>query len=242
MLVIIVRMDLPKCRAIIIARGGSKRIPGKNIRSFADEGPIIGLPIRAIKRSKVASHVFVDTDSGEIAREAKLAGAQVPFLREPHLADDHTTTLQVAQASIMRHGFPEDEIVLIAYPANYLRSQHYEQAFQTFASSDRSRMLVSVCSIGLPTSRLFRMNLVNNELLSTAGPELNARTQDLEPAYRDAGKFYMATAGHWMNAASIFESADGFVIPPAYGIDIDSFDDWSFAEATWRGLKLANEQ
>lgn len=89
-----------KCVALVIARGGSKRIPLKNIRLFANEGPMIGVPIRALMASEIASQIFVDTDSEEIAREAEKAGATIPYMRDSKLADDQTTTLEVVQAAI----------------------------------------------------------------------------------------------------------------------------------------------
>jgi len=229
-----------KCVALIIGRGGSKRIPKKNIRLFATEGPMIGVPIRALRSSGIASEIFVDTDSKEIADEAETAGAQVPYLRDSKLADDQTTTLEVVKSAIRKLEIPATQAVVVVYPASYLTPEHYVEALKRFNLTDRSKMLVSVCSVGVSPNRLFGINDVTNDIEPADLSALEGRTQDTRPAYRDAGKLYMATSMHWLQTGNVFESAQAFVLPPAFGIDIDTPDDWIFAEATWRGLNLTN--
>lgn len=222
---------------LIIARGGSKRVPKKNIRDFAGVGPMISLPIRALLRSGVLDDLYVDTDSEEIAAVAEQQGASVPYLRNPLLASDTATTLEVVQEATKRLGLDPSDTLLVAYPTNFLKPSFYIQAFDQF-DSGKPTMLVSIVRANVVHGRLLRTNLVTGDLEFIDPKNHSARSQDLEETLQDAGKFYLARVDHWTATEHIFWRARPFFVPPAYGIDLDTEEDWEFAEIVYRGLKV----
>lgn len=222
--------------ALITARCGSKRIPNKNIRTFLDIGPIITIPIKALLACDFISEVFVDTDCEEIARISRDAGASVPHLRPPHLADDFATTLQVVKAAIKRWGFNQKDSLLVVYPTSLLTTDHYQRAWEEFAA-DETCMLVSICSLGIPISRILALTGNSIRIGSKEIEALRARTQDHEVGYKDAGKFYLSHVGSWLETKNIFEDARAHIIEPEFGIDIDTESDWNFAETVYRGMR-----
>lgn len=225
---------------LIIARGGSKRIPKKNIRAFANRGPIITIPIQSMLKSGVFHEIVVDTDSSEIASIAEAAGAAVPYLREPELAGDHATTLQVAKAAIRRLRLESDDILLLAYSTSYLTPQHYSEAIATFAEIEPG-MLISVVPSGVSHSRLLRIEHNSGDLEFIYPEMVNARSQDIEVSFKDAGKFYIARVELWNETENVFSLAKPYVLPVEYGIDLDTLEDWRFAETVFFGMQVQRE-
>lgn len=221
--------------ALITARCGSKRIPKKNIREFLDQGPIITVPIRALISCSFISRVYVDTDCDEIAEIARDAGASVPDLRPPELADDFATTLEVVRSSVERRGLRKGDILLVVYPTSTLDPTHYTEAWKRFRST-KPKMLVSVCSAGIPASRFFSLEKGTMRIKESNLSSMNTRTQDEPIAFKDAGKFYLGSVNTWVNTENIFDQAEGFILPPQFGIDIDTEEDWKFAEYVHKGI------
>ena len=229
---------------VIPARGGSKRIARKNVRAFAGK-PMLTHALTAAQESGVFDHVHVSTDDHEIAEAAAAAGAPPVFMRDPALADDHTPIRDVVKADLARFresegGFPEIDtaftvIALVYATAVLIEAEDLCEAMKAFEEQP-DKPLLSVVDTGAPLERL----MVNDAgILRPPLPAKYAnRTQDLTPAYRDAGAFAI------FSAAMLEADADGaaaldfrpFVLPRWKGVDIDTEDDWRFAELIKAGL------
>lgn len=220
--------------AIIPARGGSKRIPRKNIKPFAGR-PAIGWPIAAAQASGLFARIVVTTDDPEIAEAARALGAEVPFLRDPALSDDHTGTTEVIRDAVTRLGLPADTPVCCIYATALLLDpealQEGAERFRTGAT-----WVLSVGRYATPIERAYRLR---DGTLRPDRPEaMPMRSQDLEPAYFDVGQFYWASAATWADpTARVWDGAAGVEIPPERAVDIDTPDDWVRAEQMFAALK-----
>jgi len=222
---------------VIPARGGSKRIPGKNIRSFAGK-PIIAYSIEAAIESGCFDHVIVSTDDDNIAEVARNYGAEVPFVRPAKLSDDYSGTTAVTAHAI--HWFKEnkyhpEEVCCLYATAPFVSSKDIQEGLikLTETSSDYA---FSVTSYAFPIQRAIRINKLGGVDMFT--PEhLNTRSQDLEEAFHDAGQFYWGKAEAWLNGKSIFSPLSHPVILPRYRVqDIDTQEDWQRAELMFMAL------
>lgn len=217
--------------AVIPARGGSKRIPRKNIKAFCGK-PMIAWSIEVAKASGLFSHIIVSTDDMEIADVAKHYGAEVPFVRPAELSNDFTgTTEVVAHATqwAQHKGWPLEAVCCIYATAPFvwlndlhrgldaLRSGHWAYAF-------------TATEFAAPIFRSFKQ-------LETGGIEMffpehfPARSQDLPLALHDAGQFYWGRPDAWLSGARIFDRHSTPVLVPRWRVqDIDTVDDWVRAE------------
>lgn len=218
---------------VVPARGGSTRIPRKNVRPFAGT-PLIVRTIRTVVASGVADRVVVSTDDPDIADLARSAGADIPFLRSPELAGDHTPTIPVVADAIARLAETEGcsyDTTWVVYPtAALLEPGDLVAAQRTFVESGAD-VAFSVVETRAPIERAWRCDDAGRG--SMVQPEhVETRTQDLPPAYFDAGQFYVAASGFWTAGARLTD-ADPLLIPlpPWRAIDIDTEDDWRLAEA-----------
>ena len=222
--------------AVITARGGSRRIPGKNIRDFCGS-PIIEYSIRAALDSGVFDEVMVSTDDDAIADISRKAGASVPFMRSAANSGDHATTVDALSEVIDAYGsmgvFFDD--VCVIYPtAPFVTAEILAKAYDKFRSSGAGG-LVSVVQFSYPPQRGFRMDEKDGRL-SYIYPEYEkSRSQDLEKMYHDAGQFYFLQAD--------IPGSKHTMIPPhtvAYVLDelrvqdIDNETDWQLAELKYR--------
>lgn len=217
--------------AVIPARGGSKRIPRKNIRVF-DGKPMIAWPIGALLDSGVFDEVIVSTDDQEIAAIAKDHGARVPFIRPAELSDDHAPVLPVLRHAIawLRDRGPAPSVAFCAYPASpFLRPANLRQAMKVLEESDADFVL-SVAAFDFPVQRALRLD--EGGKLRFVQPEFAlTRSQDLEQRYRDAGQFFGGRAAAIMeHDAVLFARCLPLVIPRDQAVDIDTEEDWRFAE------------
>ncbi len=229
---------------IIPARGGSRRIPGKNVRDFAG-APMLTHALKAAQDSGVFDHIHVSTDDDKIAQAATEAGAPPLFRRDPALADDHTPIRDVVTSDLARFTSGEGGVIsrtgpftaitLVYATAVLIEAEDLVRAMKAFEEQP-DRPLLAVVDVGAP---LERQMVDKGGLLRPALPESFAnRTQDLTPAYRDAGAFAI------FSAATLQADADGaavldfrpFVLPRWKGVDIDTEDDWRFAELIKAGL------
>ena len=223
--------------AVIPARGGSKRIPRKNIRPFAGR-PMIAWSIEAAIRSACFDRILVSTDDEEIAETARAAGAEVPFQRPASLSDDHTGTIPViAHATEWQQaqGQPPTEVCCIYATAPFVRPEDIRAGLQALQERD-ARYAFSVTSYPSPIQRALR--LTPSGRVAMFQPELfNTRSQDLEPAFHDAAQFYWGRAEAWLQGLPIF-SADAMpVLLPRHRVqDIDTPEDWERAEWMFRAL------
>jgi pseudaminic acid cytidylyltransferase len=199
--------------AIIPARGGSKRIPRKNIRAFCGE-PIIAYSIRTAIESGLFDKVIVSTDDREIAEMARAYGAGIPFLRPAELADDFC----------------------IYATAPFLQAEHLREGLSKLEASGRS-FAFSVTAFEAPIQRSLRITWEG--LIEAINPDyIFARSQDLEPAYHDAGQFYWGRSSAFLQGAVIFSNASVPVILPRHLVhDLDTLEDWRRAEIAFEVLR-----
>ncbi|MFA6922270.1 MAG: pseudaminic acid cytidylyltransferase [Gallionella sp.] len=223
--------------AVIPARGGSKRIPRKNIREFAGK-PMIAYAIDAARGCGLFDHVIVSTDDEEIARIAVQYGAEVPFMRPAELADDHTATIPVVVHAIeacRKIGWSA-RLVCCIYPAvPLIREQDLLDA-HALLEQGGTEYAFPVTPFPSAIQRALR-RLPDGNMRSFNPENVNTRTQDLEPAYYDVGQFYLGKVEAWLNGLSPHQTGKGLVIPEWRAVDIDTQDDWLRAELMFGALE-----
>jgi pseudaminic acid cytidylyltransferase len=213
--------------AVLPARGGSKRIPRKNIKSFKEQ-PAISWPIAAAVSSGLFDRIVVSTDDAEIANVANAYGAETPFLRDPGLSDDYTGTTDVIRDAIKRLGLSEEVPVCCIYPtALFITGADLVEGLKRLRLG--SDWVLSVGEYTTPIDRAYRFD--GDRLVARMPEMMPRRSQDLEPTYFDAGQFYWAKVGRWLDpSAHIWEGAAGIILPPERAVDIDTDKDWGRAE------------
>ena len=222
--------------AIITARGGSKRIPRKNIKEFCGK-PIIAYSIEAALNSGIFDEVMVSTDDEEIARIAEGYGAEVPFLRSAEKADDHAPTIEVIKEVLGEYkklGEEFDYACCIYPTAPFITSEKLKTAFEQLQSTGKDA-LVPVVRFSFPPQRCF---VIEDESLKYKWPENEfARSQDLEPFYHDAGQFYFQKTKTLIEGHSLVPASTApFIVDDMEVQDIDTFDDWNIAEIKYRKM------
>lgn len=216
---------------LIPARGGSKRIPRKNIRPFRGV-PMIAWPIRVASESALFGDIMVSTDDQEIARIAADAGASVPFLRPAALSDDHATTDMVILHALewLRAQGREPRYLCCIYPCTpLLTSDDLGRGLETLIGLQATTAF-SVVSYGHPIFRALKLNHAGR--LEMFWPDYRlTRSQDLPEAWHDAGQFYWLDISRYSHEPRIFSGNSVPVIMPAWrAIDIDTLDDWKRLE------------
>lgn len=223
--------------AVIPARGGSKRIPRKNIREFAGR-PMIAYAIDAAHASGLFDHVLVSTDDAEIAQIAQRHGAEVPFKRPPELADDHTPTVPVIVHAIQACralGWPIEHVCCIYPGVPLIQADDIAAALVLLDNAGGAGYTFPVTPF--PSAIQRALHRAPDGRVAPFHPEhVNTRTQDLEPAFHDAGQFYWGLADTWLAGLAIHENARTMVLPEWRVIDIDTPADWARAEALFRAL------
>lgn len=227
-----------KIIAIITARGGSKRIPKKNIREFNGK-PIIAYSIQAALKSKIFDEVMVSTDSEEIAEIAKQYGAKVPFMRSEATANDTATTADVLKEVIATYKQLGQEFTYMAciYPtAPFVTAKKLKDAYLLLKEKNASQTM-TVVKYSSPPQRALSIN--NDNCLEYEYKEYrNTRTQDLKPLYYDAGQFYMYNIESFINADGQIEQGIMPIEVSELEIqDIDNEEDWKIAEIKYRSLQ-----
>ena len=216
---------------IIPARGGSKRIPKKNIKSFRGQ-PMITWSIQAAKEANCFDKIIVSTDSTEIASIAKAEGAWIPFIRPFNLSDDHTTTKTVVLHCIdwLKENKFEPRFVCCLYAtAPFVRASDLKNGLELITKEKEDRFVFTATNFSFPIQRAIRLNAKG--ISSMFYPKhFNTRSQDLEKAYHDAGQFYIAKPKIWLEKSNLFENSTPILIPNWRVQDIDEEDDWLRAE------------
>ena len=223
--------------AVIPARGGSKRIVGKNIKEFCGK-PIIAYSIDAARKSGAFDHVIVSTDDPEIAEKAKSFGAQVPFLRPAELSDDFTATAPVVAHAInaVRPTLGAADAVCCLYAtAPFVDPRDIASGLKRLSQNDCS-YVVSVTSYAFPIQRALKVR--DRDYVEMFQPrEFSTRSQDLTEAWHDAGQFYWAKASTWLTDQTIFgPNTVGLPVPRYRVQDIDTLEDWKQAELMYAAL------
>lgn len=229
--------------AIIPARGGSKRIPRKNIREFAGK-PMIAWSIEAARASACFDRVIVSTDDEEIAEVARQWDAEVPFTRPAALADDHTGTIPVIAHAIdwlHEHGETPDQVCCVYATAPFVQPEDLRRGLEALQSR-KADYAFSVTSYAFPIQRALR--ITNDGRVAMFQPEHFAtRSQDLEEAWHDAGQFYWGSAEAWRASIPIFSERAVPVILPRHRVqDIDTPEDWMRAEWLFRAWQAQEDE
>lgn len=230
---------MPLKVAIIPARGGSKRISGKNIKLFAGK-PLISYPIRAARESGLFDRIIVSTDSPEIAEIAVKEGAEVPFIRPPDLADDFTPTIPVIKHAIrwLNSNNCSVDYCCCIYANPFITAGNLAAAFELLEEK-RATSVIPVTTFPFPIYRSVKIN--DQGALEFIFPEKSlTRTQDLEEAFHDAGQFY------WWNCETLMATEEiarlqkmnrfPLVIPRSQVQDLDTPEDWVVAESLFNSF------
>lgn len=227
--------------AVIPARGGSKRIPQKNIKPFAGK-PIIAYSIDVAIRSKLFDRVIVSTDDPKIAEIAKQYGAEVPFVRPEAISDDHSGTREVSEHAkqwFEQQGHKLDYICCIYATAPFLCVQDLLDSFRRLDSTEQKNYCFSVTEFRYPPQRGFTIDAGFPQMVF---PECKkVRSQDLPQMYHDAGQFYWTKLKYKNKLQPMIDSPEAIVYPIHHFRvqDIDTEDDWIHAEAMLLALRAS---
>lgn len=224
--------------AIIPARGGSKRIPRKNIKPFAGL-PIIAYSIKAAQESGLFDRIIVTTDDEEIAEVAKAFGAEIPFLRPKELSDDHTATIPViahAIETLEKEGCKIEVACCIYATAPFVRAADIRSAHDALVEY-KKLYAFPVTTFPFPIFRGVKRDEEGS--IEMFWPEHFAiRSQDLPEAYHDVGQFYWGTPEAWLSGKPIFSDAATTIVLPRHLVqDIDTLEDWTRAELMYKVLQ-----
>lgn len=224
--------------AIIPARGGSKRIPRKNIRQFCGR-PMIHWPVSVAIESQCFDRVVVSTDDDEVADEAIRAGAEAPFRRPAKISDDHTPTLPViahAMNWLREHGCHPDFVCCIYATAPLIQVADLRSALEVVRRTGANYVFTAT-TFPFPPARALQHDA--SGFAVPAFPEfIDRRSQDLPEMFHDAGQFYWGTAKAFQEQLPIFaRGSRPFMLPRTRVQDIDTPEDWRHAELLFRASK-----
>ncbi|MCW3807464.1 pseudaminic acid cytidylyltransferase [Plebeiibacterium marinum] len=228
-----------KSIAIIPARGGSKRIPRKNIKEFCGK-PIIAYSIEAALQSNLFDIVMVSTDDEEIAEVAKSFGAQVPFFRSEDSANDYAPLAVVVEEvlqSFAEIGETFDSFCCILPTAPFINADFLISAYDKLSKTDCTAVF-PVAQFSYPIQRALHFD--ENRIKMIHPENMQARSQDLEDTFHDAGQFYFLKTDAFLKEKVLFtKNASSVILPELMVQDIDTEVDWQIAELKY---KLVNEQ
>ena len=221
---------------IIPARGGSKRIPRKNIRPFLGT-PILAWSIRAAQESGLFDEIMVSTDDAEMATMAQMYGASVPFARSSEASNDHATTAAVLAevlGTYASHGHTYERACCLYATAPFVTADRLREAFGKLDTGGFDTVF-PVVQYGFPVQRSV---IFQNDRLAWREPEhALTRSQDLDPVYHDAGQFYLFDVPTFLKTNQLLtENSSGLEIPAMEAQDIDTLTDWQLAELKMRVL------
>lgn len=223
--------------AVIPARGGSKRIPRKNIKPFAGR-PIIAWSIDAARESGCFDKIIVSTDDPEIADVARAFGAETPFLRAQDISGDMAGTIPViahATQYSVSAGWAPELVCCIYATAPFVRASDLRAGLALLQDTGVDYTF-SVTNFSAPIQRALRL-APDGSVAMFAPDERDSRSQDLVEAYHDAGQFYWGQAGAWLAERPVFGASSRALVLPRYRVqDIDTPDDWRRAELMFNAL------
>jgi N-acylneuraminate cytidylyltransferase len=229
--------------AVIPARGGSKRIPHKNVRPFCGK-PMIAWPIAAARESGCFDHIVVSTDDEEIARIALSHGAEVPFVRPAELSDDYTATRPVVIHAIREAEklWGHAEFICCIYATSpFMTSTDIRNGLDVLVKSDAD-FAFAVTTFPYPIQRALKRTAANRVAMFHPEHRLT-RSQDLEEAYHDAGQFYWGRTRAFLEDRPTFsDAAIPIVLPRSRVQDIDTLEDWRRAELMFEALARAEKE
>lgn len=222
--------------AVITARGGSKRIPHKNIKPFCGK-PILAYSIEAALQSGIFDEVMISTEDDEIAKIAQDYGAAFPFRRSEKSAGDHAMTIDVMAEVVESYekiGVHPETVCCIYPTAPFVTAEKLKKAYDAFTASG-AEALLPVVKFSFPPQRCF---VVNDGYIQFKWKEHEfSRSQDLEPYYHDAGQFYMIRTGVMMERRTLVpEKTIPLICDEMEVQDIDNLEDWKIAEIKYRAM------
>jgi pseudaminic acid cytidylyltransferase len=227
---------------VIPARGGSKRIPRKNIKDFCGK-PMIAYAIEAAKSSNLFDSIVVSTDDNEIATISESYGAEISFIRPSELANDYAGTVEVIAHAINeceKNGLKPERVCCIYPCVPLIQVEDLRNTLVLLQSNAHADYAFPVTEFPSAIQRGMRRNSLG--LMSSFYPEYEQmRSQDLEPAYYDVGQFYWGRRNSWLENKEIHNSGTGFLIPSWRVVDIDTDDDWSRAELLFDLIKMKDK-
>ena len=228
--------------AVIPARGGSKRIPKKNINLFCGK-PIIAWSINAAISSGLFDEIIVSTDDDEIAAVAKKYGASVPFMRPQEISGDYTETNEVVKHAInwcKDNDQTIDYVCCIYATAPFLSASSLKLGYEKLLAS---KGLFSFSATSFPFPILRSIKIKRDDTVEAIWPEnISVRSQDMEEAYHDAGQFYWGTANAFLDDEVMFSPVSVAVIIPRHLVqNIDTLEDWKRAEIMLKILLESGE-
>lgn len=224
--------------AIIPARGGSKRIPGKNLRDFCGQ-PIIAWSIQAALNSQLFDQVIVSTDCPTIAKVSRMHGASVPFIRPAHLSDDFSSTLSVVRHAVhwlIEDGQAPSRICCLYATAPMVEPDDLKLGLELLESNPKLDFAFSVTHFGFPIQRA--LTIESGELRMIQPEHEMTRSQDLVETCHDAGQFYWGSTQAFLEQRGIYSARSAPVLIPNHRVqDIDTPEDWERAEWLFRSLR-----
>jgi len=223
--------------AVIPARGGSKRIPRKNIKEFCGK-PMIAWSIAAAQKSNCFERIIVSTDDDKIAAVSQKCGAEVPFLRPEVLSDDYVGTTAVVSHAVkwlIEHGENPKNVCCLYATAPFVQSHDLQRGLEILQTQECDYVF-SVTSFAFPIQRAIRIS--SEQRAEMFQPEhFMTRSQDLESAYHDAGQFYWGKSCSWLEERPVFSNHSVPIILPRHRVqDIDTLEDWHRAEWLFKEL------
>ena len=220
--------------AIILARGGSKRIHKKNIKLFLGK-PILEYSIKAAIESGLFDEIMVSTDDKEIADIALKSGASVPFYRSKKNSDDHSTTFDVVKEVLLNYDIDFKYVCCLYACAPFLNGKKLIDAYDKM-NQNNFNSIFPIVEYGFPIQRSFKSD---GKKVSFYYPEYAlTRSQDLEKCYHDAGQFYFMNIQKCLDENKIITSNSGFIIINRMEAqDIDDLTDWKLAELKYEMLQ-----
>lgn len=229
--------------AVITARGGSKRIPRKNIKDFCGK-PMIAYSIEAAKVSRLFERIIVSTDDAEIVEVAKSHGAEVPFLRPESLSDDHTGTTEVVAHAVewmQNEGWNPEAVCCIYATAPFIKAEDLSESLKLFESGNW-QFVFSATTFSYPIFRSFQIKEGGG--IEMYFPEyFETRSQDFPEVIHDAAQFYWGYPEAWLQQKRIFDKKSTVFILPHWRVqDIDLPEDWERAELIYRILEKMKKE
>lgn len=228
---------MQKAVAIIPARGGSKRIPRKNIKEFFGK-PLIAYSIETALKSRLFEMVIVSTDDEEIASIAKIYGAKVPFMRPESLSDDFTGSGEVvrhAQEWLQKEGYTFEYLCTLYATAPLLQEKYLHEGLEKLRQSD-AKYAFGATAMPFPIQRSFKITTEGR--CEMFWPQnFSKRSQDLEMAYHDAGQFYWNKLSKKSDQIMFGSDSIPILLPRYLVQDIDDMDDWRDAEILYEALQ-----
>lgn len=222
--------------AIIPARGGSQRVPLKNIRNFLGV-PILERTIKTLKESKSFDRIIVSTDHEQIAELALQIGAEVPYLRSKNLSENQTPTIDVVADAINRLNLYDGDVVCCVYATNpFLRIDAIRLGFKALMNNSDFSYVTTVTSFPFPIQRALRIHADGR--LQMANPEyMMFHSQDLEERYHECAQFWWAKVATWVSKVGMQVNVGGIYLPRWMVQDIDTLEDWEVAEVKFKVLE-----